>query len=326
MKYGNSPQTRELPSSVRGTGPGCHKKSHLYLPPFHLPGLSALLLLCDCFCLSASPVFLSPSIPGFRLPSGCSRTSWKHIAQLSESSGKRPCCVWNSTHDFQLERREKSVAGAAAPWGGCCLLRLSSEETLGCMVQEGNILLHTTLHYNPHPFFISLAVLFLLWFPAYALLDTSRTKKLKAVFYLLLSMAEECPHNLVRTLPDDRNYIMIIQARVGCGPGSLSCFQGFLNRLWSWHSGQAWRFKVEDPSLVSIQAAIKKLNDSKWLACQRQRLIFRVKSTPGPWIIDGTHVLMCSSMMDKTKELSGVFYIRATTPFTREAPWLPSLR
>lgn len=30
--------------------------------------------------------FSFPSILGFRLPSGCSRTSWKHIAQLSESN------------------------------------------------------------------------------------------------------------------------------------------------------------------------------------------------------------------------------------------------
>lgn len=137
----------------------------------------------------------------------------------------------NSTHDFQLERREKSVAGAAAPRGGCCLWRLSSEEASGRMLQQDSRLFLTTLLSNS--FFISLASLLLLWSPAYAVLDTSRTKKLKTVFHLLLSTAEECPCNLVKTLPNDRSYMAVIQARVDRGPGSLSRSTGFLEKLWS---------------------------------------------------------------------------------------------
>lgn len=131
---------------------GNPKKSSLYFPSLSLsisPGLPAFVLLCWLLLSDHLSYFSFPTLPGFRLPSGYSRTSWKHIAQLSESSSKCPYCMGNSTHDFQLERREKSVAGAAAPRGGCCLWRLSPEEALGRMPQQGNRLFLTTLLYNP---------------------------------------------------------------------------------------------------------------------------------------------------------------------------------
>lgn len=104
-------------------------------------------------------------------------------------------------------------------------MALSSEEASGRMLQQDNRLFLTTLLSNS--FFISLALLLLLWSPAYAVLDTSRTKKLKTAFHLLLSMAEDCPCNLVKTLPNDRSYMAVIQARVDRGLGSLSCSTGF---------------------------------------------------------------------------------------------------
>lgn len=150
------------------------------------------------------------------------------------------------------------------------------------------------------PLFISLASLLLLWSPVCALLDTSRTKKLKTVFHLLLSIAEECPCNLVKTLPDDRNYIMILQARVGGGPGSLSCSKGFLEKLWSWHSGIDHRdggskWKNHSSVLKRSPGLLlwnwMSLND--WLVSCRNPLW-------GAWLIDGT-ISLCSYMMDETK-------------------------
>lgn len=114
---------------------------------------------------------------------------------------------------------------------------------------------------------------------------------------------------------------MIIQARLGCGPGHLPCCKGFQKKLQNCHNQQAWGFKLEDPSLVSIQAAIKELNDSKSLAWQLQRLTLR------GWINQHHRWDPCAVFLHNGPYIVALWgsFCKSTNPIYKEGPMTPKV-